>query len=172
MMILVTGGARSGKSNFALKLAEKLEGKGLFLATAEALDEEMGQRIQRHRKQRGNRWNTIEEPIYLGKALRPILGLYNTIVVDCLTLWMSNLLGKYLDHEEKITEVTDDFLACMVEFKGTIIVVSNEVGMGIVPSNRSTRIFRDMAGQLNQKVAQIADEVYLIVSGLPLQLKR
>ncbi|MDP2862467.1 MAG: bifunctional adenosylcobinamide kinase/adenosylcobinamide-phosphate guanylyltransferase [Desulfobacterales bacterium] len=171
MIVLVTGGARSGKSDFALKLAEKLKGKRLFLATAEALDEEMGQRIQRHRKQRGNRWNTIEEPICLGKALRPILGLYNTIVVDCLTLWMSNLLGKYTDHEEKITEVTDDFLSCMVEFKGTIIVVSNEVGMGIVPVNRSARIFRDMAGQLNQKVAQIADEVYLIVSGLPLQLK-
>ncbi|MBU2621797.1 MAG: bifunctional adenosylcobinamide kinase/adenosylcobinamide-phosphate guanylyltransferase [Proteobacteria bacterium] len=172
MIVLVTGGARSGKSNFALKLAEKLEGKILFLATAEALDEEMGQRIQRHRKQRSNRWNTIEEPIYLGKALRPILGLYNTIVVDCLTLWLSNLLGKYPDHEEKITKVTDDFLSCMVEFKGTIIVVSNEVGMGIVPSNSVSRIFRDMAGQFNQKVAQIADEVYLIVSGLPLQLKK
>ncbi|MBU1181651.1 MAG: bifunctional adenosylcobinamide kinase/adenosylcobinamide-phosphate guanylyltransferase [Proteobacteria bacterium] len=171
MIVLVTGGARSGKSEFALKLAEKLEGKMLFLATAEAFDEEMEQRIQRHRKQRGNRWNTIEEPIYLGKALRPILGLYNTIVVDCLTLWMSNLLGKYPDHEEKITEVTDDFLSCMLEFKGTIIVVSNEVGMGIVPGNRLARIFRDMAGQLNQKVAQIADEVYLIVSGLPLKLK-
>jgi adenosylcobinamide kinase/adenosylcobinamide-phosphate guanylyltransferase len=171
MIVLVTGGARSGKSNFALELAEKLEGKRLFLATAEALDEEMGQRIQKHRKQRGNRWNTIEEPIYLGKALRPILGLYNTIIVDCLTLWMSNLLGKYPNHEEKITKVTDDFLSCMVEFKGTIIVVSNEVGMGIVPGNRSARIFRDMAGQLNQKVAKIADKVYLIVSGLPLQLK-
>ena len=171
MIVLVTGGARSGKSSFALKLAEKLEGKRLFLATAEALDEEMGQRIQKHRKQRGTRWNTIEEPIYLGKALRPILGLYNTIVVDCLTLWLSNLLGKYPDHEEKIKKVTDDFLSCMVEFKGTIIVVSNEVGMGIVPGNSMSRIFRDMAGQLNQKVAKIADEVYIIISGLPLRLK-
>lgn len=170
-MIFVTGGARSGKSNFALKLVEKLEGKRLFLATAEALDEEMGQRIQRHRRKRGNRWDTLEEPIYLGKALRPMLGLYKTIVVDCLTLWMSNLLGKYPDQEEKITEVTDNFLSCMVEFKGTMIVVSNEVGMGIVPDNKPARIYSDRLGLLNQMMAERAEKVYVLFSGIPVEVK-
>ena len=171
MIVLVTGGARSGKSNFALKLAEKLEGKRLFLATAEALDEEMGQRIQRHRKQRGNRWDTLEEPIYLGRALRPMLGLYKTIVVDCLTLWMSNLLGKYHDHDEKIVEIIDDFFSCLSEFEGTVIVISNEVGMGIVPDNKLARIYRDQLGLLNQRMAERAEKVYVLFSGIPLEVK-
>ncbi|MDI6776133.1 MAG: bifunctional adenosylcobinamide kinase/adenosylcobinamide-phosphate guanylyltransferase [Syntrophales bacterium] len=171
MMVLVTGGARSGKSNFALKLAEKLEGKRLFLATAEALDEEMGQRIQRHRKQRGNRWDTLEEPIYLGKALRPVLGLYKTILVDCLTLWMSNLLGKYPDQDEKVVEIIDDFFSCLSEFEGTVIVISNEVGMGIVPDNKLARIYRDQVGLLNQRMAERAEKVYVLFSGIPVEVK-
>jgi adenosylcobinamide kinase/adenosylcobinamide-phosphate guanylyltransferase len=171
MVVLVTGGARSGKSNFALKLAEKLEGKRLFLATAEALDEEMGQRIQRHRKQRGNRWDTLEEPICLGKALRPILSLYKTIVVDCLTLWMSNILGKYPDHDEKVVEIIDDFFLCLSEFEGALIVISNEVGMGIVPDNKLARIYSDRLGLLNQRMAERAEKVYVLFSGIPVEVK-
>ena len=171
MVIFVTGGARSGKSNFALQLAEKLEGKRLFLATAEALDEEMGQRIQRHRKERENRWDTLEEPVYLGKALRPVLGLYKTILVDCLTLWMSNLLGKYPDQEERVTEIIDDFFSYIGEFKGTLIVVSNELGMGIVPDNKLARIYRDQLGLLNQRMAERAEKVYVLFSGIPLEVK-
>ena len=170
-VVLVTGGTRSGKSSFALELAEKLEGKRLFLATAEALDEEMGQRIHRHRKQRGNRWDTLEEPIYLGKALRPALGLYKTIVVDCLTLWMSNLLGKYPDRDENAAEIIDDFFSCLSEFDGTLIVISNEVGMGIVPDNKLARIYRDQLGLLNQRMAERADKVYVLFSGIPVEVK-
>lgn len=172
MVIFVTGGARSGKSEFALKIAEKLEEKRLFLATAEALDEEMGQRIERHRRQRGKRWDTLEEPIYLGKALRPVLGLYRTIIVDCLTLWMSNLLGRYPAQDEKVAEIIDDLFSCLGGFEGTLIVVSNEVGMGIVPDNKLARIYRDRLGLLNQRVAEMAEKVYVLFSGIPVEVKR
>lgn len=171
MIIFVTGGARSGKSDFAQDMAEKLEGKRLFLATAQAFDEEMRHRIQKHREQRGDRWDTVEEPIYLGRALRAVAGSYNTILVDCLTLWMSNLLLEYPDQDEKISEIMDDFFLNINEFDGTIIAVSNEVGMGIVPDNKLARLYRDQLGFLNQKMARRADEVHALLSGIPVRIK-
>ena len=171
MIIFVTGGARSGKSDFAQDLAEKLKGKRLFLATAQAFDEEMSHRIQNHREQRGNRWDTVEEPIYLGTALKSVKNSYKTILVDCLTLWMSNLLLEYPDQDEKISEMLDDFFLSIDKFEGTIIVVSNEVGMGIVPDNRLARVYRDQLGFLNQRMAGAADEVYALLSGIPVRIK-
>jgi len=171
MIIFVTGGARSGKSDFAQDLAEKLEGKRLFLATAQAFDEEMSHRIQKHREQRGNRWDTLEEPIHLGRALRSVVGSYATILIDCLTLWMSNLLLEYPDQDEKILEIMDDFFSSIDEFKGTIVIVSNEVGMGIVPDNKLARQYRDQLGFLNQRIARRADEVYALLSGIPVRIK-
>jgi adenosylcobinamide kinase/adenosylcobinamide-phosphate guanylyltransferase len=171
MLIFITGGVKGGKSDFALELAEKSEGKKLFLATAEALDEEMGQRIQKHRRQRGNRWDTIEEPLYLGRALRPLLARYETILVDCLTLWMSNLLGRYPEQEAETTEIIADFFSCVEEFEGTIIVVSNEVGMGIIPDNKPARIYSERLGLLNRMTAGRAERVYVLFSGIPVELK-
>lgn len=172
MIIFVTGGARSGKSDFAQSMAEKREGKRLFLATAQAFDDEMRQRIEKHRKQRGNRWDTLEEPVHLGKALRSAAGQYDTVLVDCFTVWMSNLLFEYPDQKEKISEIVDDFFLSIDEFKGTILIVSNEVGSGIVPDNKLARDYRDQLGFLNQSAAKRADEVYLLCSGIPVNIKQ
>jgi adenosylcobinamide kinase/adenosylcobinamide-phosphate guanylyltransferase len=171
MVIFVTGGARSGKSNFAQALAEGLKGKRLFLATAKPLDEEMMLRIERHRKHRGDRWDTKEEEIYIGNAIRSLKDSYDMILVDCLTVWMSNLLCGYTNQEERISEIIDNFFLSIDEFKGTIIVVSNEVGAGIVPDNKLARIYRDRLGLLNQRIADRADEVYALVSGIPVKIK-
>jgi len=171
MIVFVTGGARSGKSNFAQDMAEKIEGKRLFLATAQAFDEEMRLRIEKHREQRGDRWDTLEEPVHLGKALKPVRDSYNIIIVDCLTVWMSNLLMKYSDQGEKLLEIIDDFFLSIKEIDGTLIVVSNEVGMGIVPDNKLARDYRDQLGFLNQRMARRADEVYALLSGIPVRIK-
>lgn len=171
MIIFVTGGARSGKSDFAQDMAEKREGKRLFLATAQAFDEEMEKRIQTHQEKRAERWETLEEPIFVGKALRSVAGSYNTILVDCLTLWMSNLLMKFPDQDEEIREIMDDFFQSMEGITGMVIVVSNEVGAGIVPDNKLARDYRDRLGFLNQAVARRADETYLLCAGIPVKIK-
>jgi adenosylcobinamide kinase/adenosylcobinamide-phosphate guanylyltransferase len=171
MIIFVTGGARSGKSDFVQELAEKLEGKRLFIATAEALDDEMKERIRKHQEKRGDRWNTIEEPLDLGNAIRSVSNSYRTILVDCLTVWLSNLLMEYKDEDEIISEMMDDFFTSMDDFEETIIVVSNEVGLGIVPDNEMARIYRDKLGFLNQRMAKRADHVYVLISGIPVKIK-
>ena len=171
MIIFVTGGARSGKSDFAQGMAEKIEGKRVFVATAQAFDEEMAERIQKHQENRGTRWDALEEPINLGGAIRSILGQYKTILVDCLTVWMSNLLLEYPDQNERISEIVDDFFSGLSESDETIIVVSNEVGMGIVPDNKLARDYRDQLGFLNQRMARRADEVYVLFSGIPVKIK-
>ncbi|MBN2396904.1 MAG: bifunctional adenosylcobinamide kinase/adenosylcobinamide-phosphate guanylyltransferase [Deltaproteobacteria bacterium] len=171
MMIFVTGGARSGKSTFAQNLGETLSGKRLFVATAEAFDEEMERRIQRHRKQRGDRWDTREEPIDLGEAISSARGEYGTVLVDCLTVWMSNLMHRYGGQDEAASRIIDDLFRGLEGFPGTVIVVSNEVGMGIVPDNKLARDYRDRLGFLNQRTARAADEVYLLCSGIPVKIK-
>ena len=171
MVIFVTGGAKSGKSHFAQALAEGLKGRRLFLATAKPLDEEMMIRVEKHREDRGDRWDTKEEEVYIGKAVRSLIDAYDIILVDCLTLWMSNLLCGYTDQEEKISEIIEHFFLSIDEFKGTVIIVSNEVGAGIVPDNRLARIYRDQLGLLNQRMAVRADEVYVLISGIPVKIK-
>jgi adenosylcobinamide kinase/adenosylcobinamide-phosphate guanylyltransferase len=171
MIIFVTGGARSGKSAFAQHKGESFPGKRLFVATAEAFDEEMKRRIKRHREERGDRWDTREEAIDLGEPLRSARGEYETILVDCLTVWMSNLMYRYGGKGEAISRILNDFFLGLENFPGTTIVVSNEVGMGIVPDNMLTRDYRDRLGFLNQRTAQGADEVYLLCSGIPLKIK-
>lgn len=171
MIIFVTGGARSGKSDFAQDMAEKIEGKRVFVATAQAFDEEMAERIQKHQENRGTRWDALEEPINLGGAIRSVLGQYKTILVDCLTVWMSNLLLEYQDQNERISEIVDDFFSGLSESDETIIVVSNEVGMGIVPDNKLARDYRDQLGFLNQRMARRADDVYVLFSGIPVKIK-
>jgi adenosyl cobinamide kinase/adenosyl cobinamide phosphate guanylyltransferase len=166
-IILITGGARCGKSRMALRLAPAHPAK-FFLATAEPLDEEMRQRIRRHRLERGREWTTIEEPVSIANVLQDRSG--ETAVIDCITLWISNLLMRSLDPKEieaRIHALTETLLSR----DNTTIIVTNEVGMGIVPAHPSARLFRDLTGHANQRLADIADRVILMVSGLPLFLK-
>jgi adenosylcobinamide kinase/adenosylcobinamide-phosphate guanylyltransferase len=169
-IIFIIGGARSGKSAFAENRACDWIGKRAYLATAQALDPEMVERVERHRKDRGNKWDTYEEPLAVAELLRKLSGRYEVVLLDCLTLWMSNVMG-HIDDDATVTERSDKLVKAIEDYQGSCIVVSNEVGLGIVPDNPLARKFRDFAGMLNQKVAQSADEVYFIASGIPMKIK-
>lgn len=164
-MILIGGGSRSGKSRYALEKALHVEGTRAFIATAQAFDEEMAARIHRHREDRDKGFTTIEEPIELAQAVAE--ARFDVIVVDCLTLWLSNIMLANAGCDRKIEELIE---ASQSATK-TVIYVTNEVGSGIVPDNALARDFRDRAGSLNQRVASIAQEVYLMVFGQPLRVK-
>jgi len=168
--VFITGGARSGKSSFALREAAAAGNRKVFLATAESLDEEMADRIARHREERGGDWDTIEEPLQIEQILRDVRVKYDAVVVDCLTLWVSNLMQRNHNVAEKTDKLVDT-LRDRNGQAGTVILVSNEVGMGIVPDNELARQFRDNAGMVNQKIAQAADEVYIVASGIPVRIK-
>ncbi len=173
--IFVTGGARSGKSLFAEIRTQEFGAELVYLATAEALDSEMEERVKRHHERRGADWITIEEPIHLSQALARCDGQYRAILVDCVTLWLSNLLFKYEDAAENIEErILEDLQRLKSTLHGMVtpvILVSNEVGMGIVPDNSLSRLFRDIAGTTNQALAATADEAHVVISGIPLKLK-
>lgn len=166
----VIGGARSGKSIFALELGSKISGRKGFIATAERLDEEMKERIILHKKTRPAEWETIEEPLALGEILKEIDGSYDVVIVDCLTLWLSNILGRD-ENSDRITKEIEYLATTLKTTSCKVIAVSNEVGQGIVPNNNVARFFRDMSGLMNRKVAGVADEVYLITCGIPLKIK-
>jgi adenosylcobinamide kinase/adenosylcobinamide-phosphate guanylyltransferase len=169
-LTLVLGGARSGKSAYAEKLiatALPPGGRAVYLATAEALDPEMAARIAAHRARRGPAWITREVPIELAGALGRESTPMRPVLVDCLTLWLANLLQAGRDPAQETTALTKA-LACAA---GSIVVVSNEVGLGIVPDNPLARDFRDHAGRLHQAIAGLAERVVLIAAGLPLLLK-
>lgn len=174
-IIFITGGARSGKSRFAEQVALGFGAPLAYLATGQALDEEMTERIGKHRQRRGDCWTTIEEPLHLAQALACCDCSYQAVLVDCLTLWLSNILFLYEelgdDAEERILEETHKLVATLRGMATPVILVSNEVGQGIVPENRLARLFRDIAGQANQLLAAAADEVHVVISGIPLRLK-
>lgn len=164
---LVLGGARSGKSSFAQALAENETGDLIYIATAQAFDAEMTERIARHRSDRGPRWQTVECPLGLADAIAEHQGEGKTILVDCLTLWLSNLmLG---DHD--IAAAVSDLITGLKDSSAKVVLVSNEVGQGIVPDNALGRRFRDEAGWLNQAAARAATNVWFVTAGLPQQLK-
>ena len=165
-IIYISGGARSGKSSFAQKLAEQLSPHPIYLATAQAYDAEMSDRIRRHQSDRDARWRAHEEPIDLCQALSGYSS-GDVIVIDCLTLWLSNILLA----EKNVETETDKLVTHLKSQQATLILVSNEVGMGIVPDNALARSFRDVAGRLNQAVAAVSDEAFVLISGLPLRLK-
>ena len=172
--IFITGGARSGKSKFAEQLAANYGTPLGYLATAQSLDNEMGQRIQKHQHRRGDAWQTVEEPLQLSQTLAAIDGRFKVILLDCLTLWLSNLLlqEELSDGTEgRIIEEVRQLVTTLSNMTTPVIIVSNEVGMGIVPENKLARIFRDIAGQANQIIAATADEAWLVASGIPLRLK-
>jgi adenosylcobinamide kinase/adenosylcobinamide-phosphate guanylyltransferase len=169
-IIFITGGARSGKSRFAEELAQRFSGPKAYLATAQALDEEMAERIRRHRENRSRDWQTLEEPIKVAGSIEEEGHRFNLILLDCLTLWVSNLMMAGWG-ETKILEEANRLLDSCRQAKGSLILVGNEVGMGIVPENAQARLFRDLSGFIQQKVAREADEVYFMVSGLPVKIK-
>ena len=166
----ITGGARSGKSAFAEKVASELAGKRAYLATAQALDPEMAARIEKHRKDRGTAWDTFEEPLAVAELLKKLSGRYDVVLLDCLTLWLSNVMA-HSEGDGVVSFRSDELVAAINDFNGVCIVVSNEVGLGIVPDNPLARRFRDFAGILNQRVALTADDVYFTAAGIPLKIK-
>jgi adenosylcobinamide kinase/adenosylcobinamide-phosphate guanylyltransferase len=183
----IIGGARSGKSAFALKEAMMVEGRKAYIATAEALDEEMRERIEKHKAERGSDWETREVPLKISEVLLSMKDTYGVVLLDCLTIWLSNILIRTQSTEprtqtiEKGTEnketqrAEEDIQELIAVLKGSglcaLYIVSNEVGSGIVPENKLARRFRDLAGTLNRKVAEIADEVYLVTAGIPVKIK-
>jgi adenosylcobinamide kinase / adenosylcobinamide-phosphate guanylyltransferase len=163
--LLVLGGARSGKSRYAESLAK---GQKYYIATGQAFDDEMQERITAHRTQRGGGWNTLEAPLHVVDTLREIDGKGRFILIDCLTIWIGNLMHEKLD----VLAEVERLCAALAKAKAHVAVVSNEVGLGIVPDNAMARAFRDLQGFANQRMARAADEVVFIAAGVPLVLKK
>ena len=161
------GGARSGKSVYAERLAENAGPDRVYVATARAWDDEMQERIAAHRARRGDGWSTLEAPEHVTDALEKTAEPGRAILVDCLTLWITNLMMAEAD----VDDAGDELVALLPSLTGTTVLVSNEVGLGIVPENAMARRFRDHAGRLHQRIAAVADEVVLVAAGLPLKLK-
>ena len=173
--ILILGGARSGKSRFAQNLAGKLGEKVLFVATGGAIDEEMRSRIEEHKKARPRTWHTLEAPVKIGERIEGQIGNADVVIIDCITMLISNLLlGEEDDRykEEQVTTEIDQLIECIDKLEATFILVSNEVGLGLVPESRLGRFYRDLLGRANQLLAQHADEVYVMVAGIPVEVKR
>ena len=182
-IILITGGAKSGKSNYALSLGKDISEK-YFLATAVPIDEEMKDRINRHKIERGNLYKTLEEPYNLPETIihleKELISSNNCfIILDCITVWLGNLFHKYSVSPEKDNDIINDkieiFINSLKRFKknvkGSLIIISNEIGCGIVPGDEISRRFRDIAGILNQKLGEVSNEVVLCVSGIPVKIK-
>jgi adenosylcobinamide kinase/adenosylcobinamide-phosphate guanylyltransferase len=190
MLVLVTGGARSGKSKFAEAYTAHLASEAAYVATAQIYDEEMQQRMAMHqlrREQSGYAWTLIAEPYELAQVLEKlnIADPPPVVLIDCMTLWLSNWLLKWLDAEplnnkntqnDRIQQLADlkleELWLRLVEFKGTALMVTNEVGNGIVPEYPLGRLYRDLAGIMNQRLAALCDQVFLVTAGIPIELKR
>ena len=174
-IILLLGGARSGKSYYAQQLAAELGGKVLFIATGEALDEEMLARIAQHKKDRPKAWRTLEIATGIGKKIEKQIGDAEIVIIDCITLLISNLLHGEPDNpeaEKLVKAEIDGLIDAMDKLDASFIIVSNEVGMGLVPDNKLGRIYRDLLGKANQLLAAHATEVYLMLACLPVQVKK
>ena len=170
-IIFVIGGCRSGKSKHALQTAEKMPGnRKIYIATCVPQDNEMKQRVARHQKERSQNWVTVEEPLHLPQALLENSPKADVMLVDCLTLWVSNLLMK-TDDEKQLEEMISQLIDTLEKATGPIVLVSNEVGTGIVPENRLARQYRDIIGLANQAVAKTAGKVIWMVAGIPLTVK-
>lgn len=177
-IILITGGARSGKSVFAENYAKKMGTKVAYIATAQIFDEEMRYRIELHKKRRPESWLTFEAPLDAEEAMKKAVACADTVLFDCLTIYTSNMLLNYSEQGnhaalyDKIMEKIDLLLNSAALSSAIVIFVTNEVGQGIVPDNALAREYRDIAGIVNQKVAAKADEVYLSVSGIAVDIKK
>lgn len=174
MVSLVLGGARSGKSRFAQSLGSKCE-RPTYIATARAQDDEMSARIARHRRERGENWTTIEEPLHIADAVERNCRDCDFLLIDCLTLWLSNYCWEHRERAQ--TEIEEGALrevehVAGASTRGRIVLVTNEVGCGLVPESAVGRMFRDLQGRVNQKAAELADEVFQLVAGIPVVVKQ
>jgi len=169
-LIFVTGGARSGKSAYAQQRVEAIPGELLYVATGTAGDDEMATRIAKHQQQRGERWATLEEPCDVLTRLPEAAAGKSGVLFDCVTLWLSNLMLRGDDDEAILAEAAR-LPEVVREMSGTVVLVSNELGSGIVPENAMARRFRDLAGKVNQELAASTDRAWVVISGIPLQLK-
>ena len=170
-LTLILGGARSGKSRFAIEYGSKLGNSKVYIATAQALDAEMAQRIEEHRGKRPSDWKTLEEPEKLSEALKSLEGKADVAVIDCLTLWLSNLLMKMKEDEKKIRDEIDRLVKVATSVDLSVVAVSSEVGLGIIPADPLSRLFRDLTGVLHQQLAQVSYEVYWIMAGIAVKIK-
>ena len=164
---LILGGARSGKSRYALELGESLSKDRVFIATAQGFDEGMRERIARHRSDRGSSWRTVEELVEVWGVIESECREGRVVVLDCLTLWLNNLMLFERDVESDIERL----VSCLESMKGDVILVSNEIGLGLVPDTELGREFRDLHGRMNQRVAAVCDRVLFMVAGLPVVVK-
>ena len=164
---LVLGGARSGKSTFAEMLARDGGERSVYVATAEFMDDDMTRRVEIHRARRGRRWHTVEAPVELAGAIRRESALRVCLLVDCLTVWLGNLVY----HGHDVDDAREALLDSLAASPGPVVLVANEVGLGVVPDNAMARAFRDHAGRLNQAVAAVAARVYFVAAGIPMKLK-
>lgn len=182
-IVLVTGGARSGKSNFAEELCKKQNNNTAYIATSVAFDDEMKDRIKKHQESRPNEWKTYEIYKDIHSIVKQIDKNHNTVLLDCLTLMVNNLMFTYgidvenacadeiNEIEEYIKEQLTKLLDALRDTNLYFVIVTNEVGMGIVPENKLSRIYRDFVGRANQQIAKVSDEVYFVVSGIPMKVK-
>ncbi len=170
-MIFITGGTRSGKSSFAQQRCEEHPGELLYIAPAEVEEDEMLQRVRMHQEARGERWHLLEEPLWLSDKLIESAEGKSALLLDCVTLWVSNLFFHFEEKSGPILAEVDRFIELAWQLNEPLYLVSNELGSGIVPENRMARHFRDLAGIVNQRLAAAADEAWMVVSGLPLKLK-
>ena len=180
--LLVTGGARSGKSAYAerraLELSSAAGGDVVYLATAAVLDDEMKSRVATHRQTRPAHWQTVEEPLHLGRRIRELAKPGRVLLIDCVTLWLTNVLGLNEPgaeapgaHQARLDAERDDLIAALSQSTGSVILVTNELGSGVVPMGALTRRFVDEHGRTNQRIAEACDSVVLMVSGVPLAVK-
>lgn len=168
---LITGGVRSGKSAYVLSCTEQCQETKAFIATAVPFDNEMAERVKNHQIERGNRFVTIEEPYDLAKAILELNTSINTVIVDCLTVWLGNLFYKFENDLDQINKAIDEFINSLSRSHADLYLVTNEVGWGIVPDNKLSRCFRDCNGLMNQKIASFAEKVILCACGIPLKMK-
>ncbi len=166
-IIYVSGGQRSGKSDFAQNMAESLSQNPVYLATAKCWDKEFERRIERHKTSRGDHWSNIEELIELSR--HNLEG--RVVMMDCVTLWLTNIFGQYDYDTARCLEVAKSEWTKFIEQDFTLIVVSNEIGMGVIPMDKTTRAFVDLQGWMNQFIAATADKAYTLISGIPMQIK-
>ncbi|GAA3402481.1 bifunctional adenosylcobinamide kinase/adenosylcobinamide-phosphate guanylyltransferase [Paenibacillus hodogayensis] len=179
MRIMVTGGARSGKSSFAERYAASLADSGIYIATSQPFDDEMAARLALHKERRDESdfpWKTVEEPLDVaGFLLRHKPESGQAVLIDCLTLWLSNWVLRHeqdADMEKLIGERIGELAEAVRQYEGTVLLVTNEVGNGIVPEYKLGRVYRDLSGRMNQRIAEACGEVFLVTSGIPVELKR
>jgi len=170
-IILITGGVKSGKSAYALTLGQELGVKHAFIATATAGDDEMARKIAAHKAERAGRWQTYEEPFDIASVLQRIGHEYSSVIIDCMTLWVSNLLTLHNLADDEIEAAFSGFVEALKSVACPVIIVTNEVGLGVMPADRLARRYQNQLGAVNRRIAGVSDGIYVMISGIPVKIK-